>query len=61
MSPFAGSNHAINDKKHVGILDRGRGKERRRWRRRRKGEGEKWGLGERMDEEDGGEEEEQVD
>lgn len=25
MSPFTGSNQAINDKKHVGLLDRRRG------------------------------------
>jgi len=29
VSPFTGSNQAINDKKHVGLLDRGRGKEKR--------------------------------
>lgn len=51
MSPFTGSNQAINDQKHVGLLDSGGGGERRsggaekekKGRRRRDGVRGRWG------------------
>ena len=43
VSPFTGSNQAINDKKHVGLFDSDWGGERRSEEEKRGGEEERWG------------------